>query len=215
MLAGLAQWRALGNPSSMALGLNYISPTAIRLGRLGEAQAFLQESLDLLTQVGDLWGMGTTYRLLGLAALAQGDTDLALAHIRHSLELFSGYITGWDIAQSLIYLGQATLAAGDTVEARRIFFEAYRVAQEAQPPPLMLDLLVALAHLQLQTGNLETAMRLACLALDHPAGIEATQERARWISAEAGLRLTVDQAQAARAWAASASLSTAADLLSE
>jgi predicted ATPase/transcriptional regulator with XRE-family HTH domain len=62
MLAALDMWRALGDPRYTALGLNFISPTAIKLGRHAEAQAFLQESLMLCTQVGDRWGMGTAYR---------------------------------------------------------------------------------------------------------------------------------------------------------
>lgn len=183
------------------MGLNYITPTAIRLGRLDEAQAFLEESLDLLTHVGDRWGMGTAYRLLGLTALAQGDTGLALAHIRHSLEFFHGYIMGWDIARSLSYLGQATLAAGDAGEAQRILREAFQVAKEAQARPIMLDVIVTLAQLQMQAANAEQALGLALLVLDHPASTYEAKERAGRVCAEASVHLTASQALAARQWA--------------
>jgi predicted ATPase len=85
MLAGLAMWRALGDPRYTALGLNFISPTAIQLARYEEAGAFLRESLALCTQVGDRWGVGTAYRHMGLAALAQGDITEAQSLIHKSL----------------------------------------------------------------------------------------------------------------------------------
>lgn len=201
MRLALTQWRELGDPSSIAMGLNHISPTAIHLGRPDEAQACLEEGLALLTQVGDRWGMGTAYRLLGFTALAQGDISLALAHIRHSLELFQGYVIGWDVARSLSYLGEATLAAGDTGEAQRIFLEAFQAAKQTQARPIMLDVLVALAQMQLQSDNAQQAMGLALLALNHPAGTHEAKERACRVRAEAGVHLTDCQALAARQWA--------------
>jgi hypothetical protein len=145
--------------------------------------------------------MGTAYRLLGFTALAQGDISLALAHIRHSLELFQGYVIGWDVARSLSYLGEATLAAGDTGEAQRIFLEAFQAAKQTQARPIMLDVLVALAQMQLQSGNAQQAMGLALLALNHPAGTHEAKERACRVSAEAGVHLTDCQTLAARQWA--------------
>ena len=70
MCAGLALWRDLGDPRSIALGLNHLSPTTILLGKYQEAEAFLQESLALCQEGGDRWGMGTALRNLGQAELA-------------------------------------------------------------------------------------------------------------------------------------------------
>jgi tetratricopeptide (TPR) repeat protein len=215
MRVAIAQWRELGDPSAIAMGLNHISLTSIYLGRLDEAQACLEEGLDLLTQVGDRWGMGTAYRHLGLTALAQGDTGLAFAHLRHSLELFQGYVVGWDVARSLSYLGLATLAAGDPDEAARIFLEAFRVAQATQARPIMLEVLVALAQLRLQAGNAEQALGLALLVLDHPAGTHEAKARAGQVCAEASTHLTALQARAARQWADCHPLDTGAGLFVE
>jgi len=48
MLDGLALWRTVGDPRYIALGLNFISPLAVKLGRSAEARAYLQESLLLI-----------------------------------------------------------------------------------------------------------------------------------------------------------------------
>jgi predicted ATPase/transcriptional regulator with XRE-family HTH domain len=53
MEQGLAMWRALGDPSSIALGLNFISPTAIQLGYFEQARSFLEESQAMSRQAGD------------------------------------------------------------------------------------------------------------------------------------------------------------------
>jgi predicted ATPase/transcriptional regulator with XRE-family HTH domain len=100
MFAGLDMWRALGDQRMIALALNFLSPTTIRLGRYEEAHAFLQESLALTTQLGDRWGMGTAYRCLGMLALAQGNCfasripDPQKHHSLHGIRRTLGYRPG-------------------------------------------------------------------------------------------------------------------------
>jgi hypothetical protein len=60
-------------------GIELHQPYSHQAGLSCRAQAFLQKSLSLCTQVGDRWGMGTAYRNLGLTALAHGDADNAQA----------------------------------------------------------------------------------------------------------------------------------------
>jgi tetratricopeptide (TPR) repeat protein len=213
MLAGLALWRELGDPSATALGLNYISPTAIYLGQLEEAEAFLQESLSLLTEVGDRWGMGTAYRLLGLAALVRGAPGEAQSLIRRSLELFSGFITGWDVLQSLIYLGMATAATGDSAEAQQVFLEALHLAKAVHAAPLTLDIFLALAQLHMQAANVEEALALTLFVMGHPARTQEMKERAGRLYAEAEAQLAPEQICSAIDWAANHSLETIVESL--
>jgi tetratricopeptide (TPR) repeat protein len=192
-------WRELGDPRYTALGLNFISPTAMHLGRLEEAQAFLQESLALSTQVGDRWGMGTAYRILGLAALARGDIDEARSLINKSLELFTGFVTGWDIVQSLVYLGEATTAAGDWSEAERVYLDALQMAVEAQATSLALDALTGLAHLQARADRAEQALELLTYVLSHSASTQEAKDRAGQLRAQLETRLRPEQIKATQA----------------
>jgi predicted ATPase/DNA-binding XRE family transcriptional regulator len=194
--AGLAIWRALGDSRATALGLNWLSPTAIQLGHYEEAQAFLQESLALSTQVGDRWGMGTAYRNSGLAALAQGEVVEAQALLHKSLELFAELGTRWDWARSLIYLGEATAAAHDTSEAGQIFLDALQLAMELQAIPLALDALMGLAHLQAQTGKAEAALELSICVASHPSSTQEAKDRAEHLRAELRSQLTPQQIEA-------------------
>jgi tetratricopeptide (TPR) repeat protein len=181
------------------LGLNFLSPIAIKLGRYQEAQTFLQESLTLCVQLGDRWGIGTAYRYLGLAALAQNNIPEAQSLIRQSLELFTELGTRWDIVRSLVYLGEATTAAGDPFEARRIFLQALQMALEVQAIPLALDALVGLAYLATQAGQAEQAVELSICVLCHPASTHEAKDRAEQLIAEQETQLTPEQIEAAKA----------------
>jgi predicted ATPase/DNA-binding XRE family transcriptional regulator len=208
MLAGLGIWRALGDPHYVALGLNFISPTATQLGHYDEAHAFLDESLTLSTQLGDRWGMGTAYRNLGLVALRQGNIPEAQALLHKSLETLDGVVTGWAIAQGLIYLGEATAAAGNLVDARRIFLEALHGATEAQTALLCMDALIGLAHVQAVTGESQQAVALSSYVLSHSASTHQAKDRAMQLAVQLESQLTLQQAEAARAWTQDKSLET-------
>jgi predicted ATPase/transcriptional regulator with XRE-family HTH domain len=199
MLEGLKIWRMLGDRRMTALGLNWISPTVIKLGRYGEAEAYLQESLALCRQVGDRWGMGTAYRHLGLAALAQGNLAQAQALLRQSLDQFAGFITGWDVAQSLIYLAEATAAAGDRSEGRRTYLKALHLSTEAQAACQVLDILAGLADLLARAGDAERALALALRVLSHEVSTQEARDRAEHLRAQLASQLTSQQIQAVEA----------------
>jgi predicted ATPase len=199
MLQGLEIWRALGDPRVTALGLNWISPTVIKLGRYEEAEAYLQESLALCRQVGDRWGMGTAYRHLGLAALAQGNLAQAQTLLRQSLDQFAGLITGWDVAQSLIYLGEATAAAGDLCEAGQIYLDALCLAMQAQSTCQMLDVLAGLADLLAHVGDAERALAVALCVVSHVLSTQEARDRATHLRAQLASQLTSQQIQAVEA----------------
>jgi predicted ATPase len=198
MLEGLRIWRALGDPRVTALGLNWISPSAIKLGRYEEAKAYLEESLELCTQVGDRWGMGTAYRHLGLLALAQGDTAEAQSLLHKSLDTFAEFVTGWDVVQSLIYLGEAT-AAGSPSKARQIYLDALQQAIDAHATSLALDLLARWTDLQVQAGQTEQALELSLCVLGHSASPQEAKDRAAQLRTQVRTQLAPQQIQAIEA----------------
>jgi len=208
MQAGMAIWREIGDPSSIALGLNYISPTAIQLGFLDHAQAYLQESLHLCQQIGDRWSMGTAYRNLGLVAIARRDPLEAQRHIRKSLEVFGGYIVGWDIARSLTYLGDAVLMAGDCSEAQRLYLDAFRIAVEIQAIPIALDAILGFSRLRLGAGDVSQAFELARFVLSHPAGTQQIRDQAVQLVSDSEALLGCQRIQALSAGSNQQSLDT-------
>lgn len=210
MEAGLALWRAMGDPHSISLGLNYISPTAIRLGYHAQAEAYLRESVQLCEGVGDRWGSGTAYRFLGVAALAQGDVARAQAMLRKSLEIFNGFVIGWDIVRSQIYLGDARRAAGDLDGARAILREALDGALAAHAVPLAIDALAALAGL-VQPADPVVAAGLVAFVLQHPMATYESRERVEGLWARDTATLPEAQLTAAQQWATAQTLETVAE----
>jgi tetratricopeptide (TPR) repeat protein len=175
---GLAIWRAIGEPRSIALGLNYMSPTVIRLGRFDEAQRILEEALALCEQVDDRWGKGSAVRFTGLLALEKGDAGAAEQLFRRSLEIFGDYVIGWDIIRAVIYRGEAVYQLGRLEEARRILSCALVQAQDAHSLPLALDALAALAEVHLRQGAAAQAWRIAAFVAAHPTAPYEARQRA-------------------------------------
>jgi predicted ATPase/transcriptional regulator with XRE-family HTH domain len=192
MKHSLEAWRISCDPRSVALGLNYISPTLIRLGRFQEAQSALEESVDLCLAVGDRWGLGTAYRHLSLLALAQGQTDKARLFIDKSLESFSGYVTGWDVYQSLIYLGECAMVEDKRDEAERVFKEALSGAVAEHIEPQIVEALAGIAELRWRNGLLQDALALVTCVLNQKSGTHPIRERAKRIKERVRIHLTAD-----------------------
>jgi tetratricopeptide (TPR) repeat protein len=109
--------------------------------------------------------MGTAYRYLGMVKNATGDLKAARSFLQKSLDTFGDYIIGWDIARTLTYLGETARLSGDLNKARKIYTEALHGSRDAQSMPLMLDSLVGLAQLALQTGMPELALELSVFVI--------------------------------------------------
>lgn len=178
MSRGMQSWRNEGDPRTLAIGLNFLSPAAIALGRYEEAEAYLRESLEICRELGDRWGVGTALRFLGLAALIQGDAVKAQEHLRHSLQVHRGFVVGWDIARTLTYLGNASLTLGQIEEARQCYLEAQQRADEAGSRPAALDALMGLAQVEAQAGQPQQALEQVRSILHDPASSQEARHLA-------------------------------------
>jgi tetratricopeptide (TPR) repeat protein len=193
MAQALTMFRAVGDRHAISIALNHLVPTLIKLERYEEAKSYLWESIALCGETKDRWGKGTTYRFLGLTALAEEQYMDAQVHFRTSLEIFGEYIVGWDIARSLVYLGDALLLSGSLPESRETYMQALHVAKEAKSIPLVLDALAALSDFHFKTGQMEHAFELASLVLNHDSSTKDVKDRACWIRAEASKCLDREQ----------------------
>jgi predicted ATPase/transcriptional regulator with XRE-family HTH domain len=201
MLVGLSIWRTLGDPQSIALGLNFLVPTLIKLGRFEEAKAFMRESITLCEESKNRWGMGTAYRHLGLAYLAAGQIKQAQTHILKGLEILGQFSQGWDIARSLTYLGDAAQMEGNFPEARKYYQDALQSSIDEQVIPIALDALLGLGELQAQTGEPEKAHLLCTYILNHPSGEYDTKSRAERLRAALEPQLSPTQIMVSRSQA--------------
>lgn len=189
MSRSLAEWRVCADPRSISLGLNFLAPTALRLGRHEEAIAWLEESIALTEELGDRWGLGTAHRQMGQVYLALGRIAEARAHLNQSLAIYHGYVIGYDLVYTNIHLGECALAEGDDAEAEAILREAMAGALGTQVEALALQAAVGLAELQLQRGQAAEALQLAAAILSRPTATYETIARATGVQQCASERL--------------------------
>lgn len=199
MMVGLNMWRALGDPQSIALALNFLVTTLIKLGRFQEAETYMYESIALCEQSRNHWGRGTAYRYLGLTYIAKGQLPEAQVHLLKSLEIFGEFAVGWDIARSLTYLGDVAMMAGNFPEASKYYRDALQSSVEAKAFPITMDALAGLGNLQAQIGEPELAVMLCDLVLNHSSSEEETRSRAGQLLASLQSILRPEQVKTAQA----------------
>jgi predicted ATPase/DNA-binding XRE family transcriptional regulator len=202
----VADWRAIGDPRFTAIGLNNLSWSASRLGRYDEARAALEESVALGISVGDRWGLGFAYRGLGIVAQAQGEHLQAVDMFRKSLDTLTELGARQDVARVLAEMSRSVFALGNDTEAGRVWRESLRIAVETRGTFVALEALVGLASLQAKRGDVEHAIELLLIILNHPASMQDTKNRAEILRVELESRLTPQQIQAVQAQAQKQSL---------
>ncbi|HEX6268912.1 MAG TPA: tetratricopeptide repeat protein, partial [Anaerolineales bacterium] len=195
----VADCRLIGDPRLTGFGLRILSESAFTMGRYAEARAALEESAALNSSVGDRWGLDAAYRGLGLIAQAQGEHQQAVVMFRKSLDTFTELGGSWWMARVLADMGASILALGDEAEAGRVWRESLHIATEIHATPVALEALAGFASLRAKQGDLEHALQLLLMVLNHPASLQETQNRADGLRADLEAQLTPAQIEAIQA----------------
>jgi tetratricopeptide (TPR) repeat protein len=195
----VADWRLIGDPRLIALALDFLSRSALRLGRYDDARAALEENVALNSSIGFGWGLGTAYRALGKVEQAQGKHEQAVAMFRKSMGIFTELGGRWFMAHVLAEMGGSILALGNDAEARRLWRESLQIATDIHGTPVALEALVGFAHLRAKQGVREDALELVLMVLNHPASLQVTKNRASALWSELELQLTRTQIDAIQA----------------
>lgn len=206
MRHSLAAWRATADPRSISLGLNFLAPTAMRLGHYEQAVAWLEESIALSSELGDRWGLGTAWRQYGAVELARGNIEAAKTHLAQSLDAYRGFVTGYDLLHTNIHLGECALAEGDDVAAGRILADALREARAEGIEALTLQAVVGLVELKLRRGRHAEALGLAVAVMNQPVANYEVKTRASAVRVAARGHLDDAQGVAAEEWGRALSL---------
>lgn len=129
--------RRAGNPSLLGVALNNHGEISRALGRLDEATEYLQEALDIFTDIGG-YGRGYVLETMGHIHLESGRLTEAIASLTEAnrAHITSGQLMGQ--ALSLKRLGQAQRGVGQGERAREslaaalVLFEKLRAEEEAE-----------------------------------------------------------------------------------
>jgi hypothetical protein len=105
------------------------------------------------------------------------------------------------VGQGLAEMGRSVFTLGNDTEAERVWRESLRIATEIHGTPVALEALVGLASLRAKRGDIEPALELLLIVLNHPASSQETKNRAEILRVELESRLTPQQIQAVQAQA--------------
>ncbi len=211
--ASIARLKEIGDLWGAAKALNNLGIVLYFMEQYAEAEKLYRESLRINRQIGDRYGVAISLNNLGLVAHDQAEYEKAAGLHQESLEIFLeiGYSIGAGLC--LNDLGKAALALGDREAADEYFSQALRMARELGAEPLALSVLVPLAGLRVNSGEAETAYRLATFVRQNPASDQETRDRAGELLTRLEERLTSAQSESGRAAGAALSLSEAIDLV--
>jgi tetratricopeptide (TPR) repeat protein len=209
----VSEWRAIGDPRFTAIGLNSLYWSALRLGRYEEARVALEESIELSISVGDRWVLGFAYRGLGIIAQAQSEQTKAVEMFRKSLDIFTELGARQDVARALADMSRSIFALGNDAEAGRGWHESLRIAMETRGIFIALEALVGLASLQAKHSDMEHALELLLIVLNHPVITHETRKRAAQLRTQLEARLTQSQIESIQANAEEETLESVAEIL--
>jgi tetratricopeptide (TPR) repeat protein len=176
--SAVADCRQIGDPRLIAFGLRMLSQSALSLKRYDEARSALEESATLSISIGDRWGLGTAYRGLGVVAQAQGEHVHAVKMFQKSLETFTELGGSWWMARVLADKSRSIFELGNVDEAGHIWRDSLRIATENRGTPVALEALAGFASLEANKGNMEYALELLLVVLNHSASFIETKNRA-------------------------------------
>jgi len=186
-------WRKTGDPRFIAFGLNCMSLGAIAVGKYEEARTASEESIAINRLVGDRWGLGISYRGLGLVDQAQDKHPEAIVSLRRSLQIFTELGSHWDVARALSEIAQSTFALGNDSEARHLWRQSLHLAMDTQGLLAAMDAIVGIAGMETKEGNTQQALELVTVVLNHPAATQEVRNRAQGLQEILAAQLTPAQ----------------------
>ncbi len=115
----LAQWRSQGFERGVTTALSGLSMAALRDGRLGDAEAYAQESLRISSTLRDMPGVGRILHDLGALALARGDLNEAYYLLAESCATLQTLGDTWSYGMSRAVLVEVEARRGQIADARK------------------------------------------------------------------------------------------------
>jgi predicted ATPase/transcriptional regulator with XRE-family HTH domain len=188
----LMMWRTVGDLRGLTFCMLYLSSAALALGKIDAAKTTLTESNSIAKKKMDRWAHAFGLDLLGKVAMLEREFEKARDMFEHSLVLSDEIGDKWAGIQVRIHLGEALALLGQDEAAKRLFYEAYRIAQQAKWVPTILEALVALVSIE-QNMPPETRLAITLSVLSHSAASPTLHQQAERLREQISSSLTEKQ----------------------
>ena len=188
----------LGDRRGMTFSLNILGQVACALAEYPEAKYFFQESLAICQELGDRRGIALCLNYLGDVARTSAAYPEAQDLYQQSLAIFKEIGNQWGLISSLAWLGETASMLTAYQAAQEYFHAALKLAGDIQAAAATLDVLIGLAGLLAKGGELQWAVEILALTLNHPASSREVQNRAASLLNELEPQLTPEAVARAR-----------------
>jgi len=134
-----------------------------------EMRRLAQASMNLFEELGEAMVLISPLVTLGHAVFALGEHERARQIYLRCLNTSEEIGYRWGIANACKYLGQMALALHETVEAETYLLRSLKIADETGSGRDQANLLCDLARVRMAENQLEGAVELLAVVLQHPA----------------------------------------------
>ena len=149
---------------------------ALILGNYAEAQRIAESALELSEEIGDVIVSTMPMTILGHVALAREEYMSAKEFYLRCLRISkkTGFI--YSLQTSSKYLAKVSFLMGDYVETEKYLVQCLALSKEVRFVRDVLNLLYEFARLKAAQNDMEGAVELLVLVIDHPAS-----NQIRWL----------------------------------
>jgi predicted ATPase/DNA-binding CsgD family transcriptional regulator len=149
---------------------------ALILGNYAEAGRFAESALDLCQERGDVIGSTMPMIILGHVALACEEYERAKRMYVRILKISKKAGFNYSLQTSSKYLAKVSILMGDFAEAEEYLIQCLTLSKETGFVRDMVNLLYEFTRLKAAQSDLEGAVKLLALVIDHP-----TSNQTRWL----------------------------------
>ena len=186
-------FRERGNSVDLAYVLIGLGIVARAFKEYILAEQHLTNALTVNLEIGNRGGMASCFTSLGETARLQGNYTTARSYYKAALDLDREIGDLLGTAIDLGNMGHATFADGDFAGAIPYYHEGLQVVLPTGAIPYALDMLAGLASALAHTGEIELALELSGLVLNHPATMQETRPLVNTALEYIHTRLTEDE----------------------
>jgi tetratricopeptide (TPR) repeat protein len=134
-----------------------------------KARELAEWNLRLYEELGDVIDSSTPLIVLGHASLAVGELEEAREYYQRCLKISQETGFYYAMQTATKYLGKVTLALGQIAEAEKHLLQSLKITEEIGFVRDIVNLLYEYARLQVAEENIEGAVELLALVIQHPA----------------------------------------------
>ena len=163
-------------------------------GRNADARRLLEEALAIGMELGDKPSIGLALRLLGTAALNQGDYPAARSFLERGVAIWRELEGQWHVGWLLTFLGDTAVYMGDSERAQALYEEAVTWFREFMAKGALAYPVRRLGYLALYRGDTERATALCRESLSLNMEVGDKQGMAACLAALAGVSVARGQA---------------------